>query len=238
VSITIGARQWEISLDDAQAAVAGYAFAVQKFGKEHTPKWGYRTFDCIPASPGAEFSHLDILVAAGLNAQLDVDAINALRLATRRAQPYLAAAAERERAFTELSLAELADEPPPGSTGWLLAQAYRQMETTPHVGLARAHEVLHHKQPMLVPLLDNLTAGIYQDTKGHRLRSDWNLWQHVRAEIDGNKGEFEALRQWFAAQAAARGDAPLGLLRLHDILVWLSADKRQWDDALTAGKAL
>ena len=51
MSITIGVRQWEISLDDAQAAVAGYAFAEQKLGKEHAPKWGYRTFDCIPASP-------------------------------------------------------------------------------------------------------------------------------------------------------------------------------------------
>ena len=86
MSIRIGAGRWEIPLDDAKAAVAGYAFAEQELGEEQAPKWGYRTFDCIPASPGAEFSDLDILVAAGLNAQLDVNAIVALRLATGRAQ--------------------------------------------------------------------------------------------------------------------------------------------------------
>ena len=238
MSITIGAGRWEIPLDDAKAAVAGYAFAERRLGEEKAPKWGYRTFDCIPASPGAEFSDLDITVAAGLNAQLDVDAIAALQLATRRAQPYLTAAAERDQVFTELPPAELADEPLRGSTGWLLAQAYRQMESTPYVGLARAHKVLHHKQPLLVPLLDNITAGIYQDDKGHRLRGDWNLWQHVRAEIDGNRAELEDLREWFAGRAAARDGAPLGLLRLHDILVWLNAGERQWNDALTAGKRL
>jgi hypothetical protein len=121
VSITIGAGRWDIPLDDAKAAVAGYAFAERRLGDEKAPKWGYRTFDCIPASPGAEFSDLDITVAAGLNAQLDIDAIAALQLATRRAQPYLTAAVEREQRFTELPPAELNDEPPRGSTGWLLA---------------------------------------------------------------------------------------------------------------------
>ena len=37
-------------------------------------------------------------------------------------------------------------------------QAYKQMHTVGYVGLARAHKVLHHKQPLLVPLMDNLTA--------------------------------------------------------------------------------
>ena len=112
------------------------------------------------------------------------------------------------------------------------------MECTPHVGLARAHKVLHHKQPLLVPLLDTVTAGIYQDDTGHRLRGDWNLWQHVRAEIDDSRAEFEDLREWFTGQAAARGGLPLGLLRLHDILLWLNAAGRQWKDALIAGQGL
>jgi len=110
-------------LDEAKAAVAGYAFAVREVGEERAPRWGYRTFDCVPASPGPDFSDLDILVAAGLNGELDVAAIGALQLATRRAAPYLAEAADRGQEFGRLTLAELADNPPAGTTGWLLDRA-------------------------------------------------------------------------------------------------------------------
>ena len=66
-----------------------------------------------PGFPWPGFSDLDILVAAGLNAQLGVNAIGALQVATRQAGPLLAAAAERGLAFTELPLDKLADAPPP-----------------------------------------------------------------------------------------------------------------------------
>lgn len=115
MSIRIGAGRWEISLDDAKAAATGYAFAGRKTGNGQAPKWGYRTFDCIPPSPGADFSDLDILVAAGLNAQLGVNAIGALQVATRQAAPLLAEAAERGPVFTELPLDELTGTPPPGT---------------------------------------------------------------------------------------------------------------------------
>jgi hypothetical protein len=84
VSISLAAKRWTIALDEAKAAVAGYAFAVCEVGDELAPRWAYRTYDCIPASPGPDFSDLDILVAAGLNGELDVAAIGALQLATRR----------------------------------------------------------------------------------------------------------------------------------------------------------
>ena len=71
-------------LEQAKTAVAGYAFATQPVcQQEQVPKWGYRTYDCIPASPGPEFSDLDIFVAGGLNAQLDVKAVGSLQVAAR-----------------------------------------------------------------------------------------------------------------------------------------------------------
>jgi hypothetical protein len=100
VSISLAAKRWTIALDEAKAAVAGYAFAVREVGDELAPRWAYRTYDCMPASPGPDFSDLDILVAAGLNGELDVAAIGALQLATRRAGPYLAQAAVRDRSST------------------------------------------------------------------------------------------------------------------------------------------
>jgi len=236
--IRIGVGQYTIPLEEAKLAVAGYAFATRPvYEEDQAPKWGYRTFDCIPASPGPDFSDLDIFVAGGLNAQLDVNVLGALRVAARRAAGDLALAASLHRQFVDLPLEELSDDPPPETTGWLLARAYRQMESIPYVGLARAHKVLHHKQPLFVPLLDNVTAGVYQDDTGKRLRADWNLWQHVRSEIGDNRADFEVLREWFASRAATRGGVPLGLLRLHDILLWLHATG-QWPDALAAGSML
>jgi hypothetical protein len=204
--IRIASGRWAIPLENAKAAVAGYAFATRPVHEQdRAPKWAYKTYDCVPASPGEDFSDLDIFVADGLNAHLDVNAVGALQVAVRRAARDLADAARHQHQLVDLPVEELSDDPPPDSIGWLLTRAYRQMESTRYVGLARAHKVLHHKQPLLVPLLDNVTAGIYQDDKGNRLRADWNLWQHVHKEIGDNSTEFEELREWFASQAAARG---------------------------------
>jgi Family of unknown function (DUF6308) len=118
-----------------------------------------------------------------------------------------------------------------------LARAYQCLATTRDVGFARAHKVLHHKQPLLVPVLDSVTAAIYQGERGKRLRTDWNLWQHIRDEIDANRAKYEELREWFAGQAATRGGVALGLLRLHDVLLWLHGSW-QWSDALADGSKL
>jgi hypothetical protein len=230
VSIGIAAGQWNIELEEAQAAVAGYTFAVRVVGGELAPRWGYRTYDCVPASPGPDFSDLDILVAAGLNGELDVAAIGALYLATRRAAPYLAEAADQAREFSELTLAELADDPSAGTAGWFLNKAWQQMMNTPDVGRALTHKILHHKQPALFPLLDRRTADVLRPA-GRPQRQ--NAWQVIWSDIDRSRAEFERLRSWFANLAAERGGLPLGLLRLYDILVWLQATG-QWKAAITA----
>jgi hypothetical protein len=238
VMINIAAGRWAISLEEAKAAVAGYAFATRP-ADDHgeAPKWGYKTYDCVPASQGPEFSDLDIFVAAGLNAQLNVSAVGALQVAVRGVGKDLAQAASHQREFADLSMEELSDDPPRESTGSLIARAYLLMKGTKYVGLARAHKVLHHKQPMLVPLLDNITAKVYRDGRGKRLRSEWNLWQHVRDEVANSRVEFDELREWFAGEANARGCVPLGLPRLHDILLWLHATD-QWTDAVAEGSSL
>lgn len=176
---------------------------------------GYRTYDCVPASPGPEFGDLDILVAAGLNGELDVAAIGALHLATRRAPPCLAEAADREQEFGRLALAELADNPQRRPLGGCRTGAWKQMMSTPGVGRPRTHKLLHHKRPALFPLLDRQTAGVLRPAGQPH---GWNAWQVIWADIDGSRAGFEELRAWFAGLAAARRGVPLGLPRLHDIL--------------------
>jgi hypothetical protein len=91
MTIMIGSGARTSTMDEAKAAVAGYAFGTAETagpsGTELRPRWAYRTYDCIPASPGETFSDLDILVAAGLNARLTAWSIAAAQLAVRRAAP-------------------------------------------------------------------------------------------------------------------------------------------------------
>jgi hypothetical protein len=155
----------------------------------------------------------------------------ALQLAVKRAAAPLAEAARRGKDFTSLTSEELADDPPPDTAGWYLTRAWSQMMDTPDVGVALTHKVLHHKQPHLFPLLDALTADALRNAPGGR-----NIWQQIHAEISDARQDFEDLRAWFAPVAAARGGVPLGLPRLHDILLWLHA-AGQWDDALAAGES-
>lgn len=95
------------------------------FRPELAARWGYRTYDCMPASAGDEFSDLDIVVAAGLNGQLNISAVGALQMAVRRAAPWLAEAAHAGTDFADLPRGHLGDDPAQGTVGWSLTQAWR-----------------------------------------------------------------------------------------------------------------
>lgn len=241
MTLEIGSGKFQFSTGDARLAVAGYAFGTRviepdrtmagAFEPELAPLWGYRTYDCVPASAGDDFSNLDILVAAGLNGRLDISAVGALQVAARRAAPWLARAVRAGMDFADLPRGDLADDPPHGTVGWSLSEAWRQMMATPDVGVALTHKVLHHKRPALFPMLDNLTAAKLSAAPEGR-----NAWQQTHAEISNARDAFEELRSWFEIAAAARNGAALSLPRLHDILLWLHS-AGQWEDALAAGKA-
>jgi len=257
MAIEIGVGQFHISPDDARLAVLGYAFGTREvrpspkafsgaFEQELAPRWGYCTHDCIARSDDTEFTDLDVLVAAGLNGRLGVDSVAALKLATGRAAGSVAAAAKivavAARAandgvrlsFADLASNELAGDPPEGSIGALLAQAWRQMMSTPGVGVALTHKVLHHKQPEIFPLLDNLTI---EKLSGRPTRR--SAWQQIHLELAASREEFESLRSWFAEQAADRGGVAVSLTRLYDILLWLKAKGvNEWEAALEAGSRL
>ena len=108
------------------------------------------------------------------------------------------------------------------------------MMSTPDVGRALTHKVLHHKRPALFPLLDRQTADVLRPAGQPH---GWNAWQVIRADIDGSRAASRSCAPWFAGLAAARGGVPLGLPRLHDILVWLQAAD-QWNAAVKAADQL
>ena len=238
--IEMAVGQLRLTQDQARLAVAGYAFGSctihpkkafdGAFQADRVPRWGYQTFDCVPASAGEEFNVADVLVASGLNGRLDVRAIAVLHSAANRAAGPLATAERLQPSFADMSSAELSDHPPDSSAGEALSRAWQQMMATRRVGTALTHKVLHHKRPALFPLLDRHTA-----TALHERPNERNSWQQINAELNDNRTEFEALRSWFEGHAKQRGTAALSLPRLHDILLWLYA-MEQLADAMNAGE--
>lgn len=188
------------------------------FASHTVPRYAYRTYDCVLASDGARFSDLDLLVIAGLNARVDMTAFARLRSFADRAADHLDAAHRMQPDFLQLHRDEVGADPPEGSAGWHLSQAWRQGMATPGLGIARVHKALHHKRPWLVPLLDNETA---KPIRAAAVARACRSWQLIHDEIHAHAGHFRTLADEFGKLAADTGGVSLSWLRLYDILVWM-----------------
>jgi len=188
------------------------------FAPHPVPRYAYRTYDCIPASDGPQFSDLDLLVTAGLNARIDMTTFARLRSFADRAAGHLDAAHQLQPDFLRLHRDEVGDEPPQGSAGWHLSEAWRQGMATPGLGIARVHKMLHHKRPRLVPLLDNKTAEPIRAAAAVKACGSWQL---IHDEIHAHAGHFQALADGFDELATTIDGVSVSWLRLYDILVWM-----------------
>jgi hypothetical protein len=188
------------------------------FSPQVVPRFAYRTYDCIAASDGPGFTDLDLLVSAGLNARIDMRAFARLRNFADRATGDLDRAHAIQPDFLRLTRDEVGDDPPQGSAGWYLFQAWRQGMATPGLGVARVHKTLHHKRPRLVPLLDNETRGPIG--KAARV-AGCGQWQLIWDEIHAHAEHFQKLADKFDERARCVGGISLSWLRLYDILVWM-----------------
>ena len=189
------------------------------FTQQVVPYFAYRTYDCVTASDGPGFTDLDLLVSAGLNARIDVRAFARLRNFADRAAADLDRAHASQPDFLRLTREEVGDDPPEGSAGWYLFQAWRHGMATPGLGVARVHKTLHHKRPRLVPLLDNETSRPI----GKAARAaGCGQWQLIWDEIHAHAGHFLALADRFDERARSVDGVSLSWLRLYDILVWMS----------------
>jgi hypothetical protein len=216
------------SQEDALDAVREYAFGTETiapdarfpdaFSSHEVPRYAYRSYDCVPASPARRFSDLDLFVGAGLNAGVDVSTFVRLRSFADRAAGHLDIAHSRQPDFLRLTREEVSDCPPDGSAGWHLNRAWRQGMATPGLNVARVHKTLHHKRPQLVPLLDNQT--IQPIAEAARV-SGCAQWQLIYDEIHAHADYFGSLAGDFDKLATGVDDVSLSWLRLYDILVWM-----------------
>lgn len=224
--------------DEAIDTVLWYASATETvrpdpgdaFAPHEVPQYAYRTYDCVPASSDPSFSDLDLYVAAGLDARVDVATIARLRSFADRAAGPLEQARRSGRPFWDLDPDEIGDAPPPGTVGAHLHEARRQGLATPGLGVARVHKTLHHKCPHLVPLLDHESIGpIRAAAEG---RPDWRV---IHDEINDQRDAFAVLADRFADWAVDNGGVPLTFLRLYDVLIWMQVMNQRKAVAISRG---
>jgi hypothetical protein len=216
-----------IPFDTALAAVLGYARGRRPLhfrspgnptGRWVTvPAFGYERFDRQPV-PAGPLGEVDILTAEGLHGRLDPDGWAAMKGVLDDVGPLADAAIERAagRPFWELPADEFSVLAEPGTVGGQLRRIWQHCEVTPDVQPAHVTAALHHRRPDLVPLVVRTTR--------------WHLLPHVR---EGDSGVEAVIHRELRANASAFARleaelAPLGLtrLRLHDVLLWLSASLR------------
>jgi hypothetical protein len=213
--------------DTALAAVLGYARGRRPLhfrspgnptGRWVTvPAFGYERFDRQPV-PAGPLGEVDILTAEGLHGRLDPDGWAAMKGVLDDVGPLADAAIERAagRPFWELPADEFSVLAEPGTVGAQLRRIWQHCEVMPDVQPAHVTAALHHRRPDLVPLVVRTTR--------------WHLLPHVR---EGDSGVEAVIHRELRGNASAFARleaelAPLGLtrLRLHDVLLWLSASLR------------
>ena len=227
--------------------IAGYAFHVvtpkpshvrgPAFGPEPTTtrsRWGYRTYDCIPAAVG-RFANTDLLIAGGLNGRPDVTVVGALQACLpdlNEALSHLDPDSVGEGGsppFWELERDQIAD-PEPDTHGWWLSRAWWVLMRQRSIGPAITHKTLHHKRPRLWPLLDNPTLK----------RFDEMAWPAIHDQLTRQRDEWSRLEDDFESLTKTHGGVALTRLRLYDILLWLDtagelADARRKGRKVLAG---
>ena len=225
-----------LPFDTALAAVLGYArgrrplrFRSPSYPEGRwvqVPAFGYERFDRQRRVDGP-FGDADVLVAEGLHGRLDRDSWTAVRAALETAQPRADAVVERaaDRPLWDLPDDEFSVLAEPGTVG----AALRELSTLPGVPAGLVPAALHHRWPWLFPLVAATTRR--------------QLWPHVQEGDSGVEAvihrELRAAAVGFGAleTAVAELGLPLLRLRLHDILLWLSAGLRL-THAVALGRAV
>jgi hypothetical protein len=215
--------------DTALAAVLGYARGRRplhfRSPSSPTGRWvqipafGYERFD-LRAGSDLPLGEPDILTAEGLHGRLDPAAWSAMKSLLDDVRPLADAVLERAagRPMNRLPDDEFSVLAEPGTVGAHFRDIGRLVQEARGVSAPHVSAALHHRSPDLFPLLVRTTR--------------WQLLPHVR---EGDSGVEAVIHRELRANAHAleslqraltgRG-ITLTVLRLHDVLLWLSGSLR------------
>jgi hypothetical protein len=183
------------------------------------PAFGYERFD-LRAGSDLPLGEADILTAEGLHGRLDPDAWSAMKSLLDDVRPLADAVVERSagRSFCELPDDEFSVLAEPGTVGALLRQIGRLAQETPGVSAPHVSAALHHRRPDLFPLLVRTTRW---QLLPHVREGDSGVEAVIHREVGANARAFESLERALTASGIR-----LTVLRLHDVLLWLSGSLR------------
>jgi hypothetical protein len=212
--------------DTALAAVLGYARGrrplryrspIEREGRwVLVPAFGFERFDRRPV-PLGPLGDDDVLVAEGLHGRLDPDGWATVRRALDDVEPTAGAMAARAggRPFWELPDDEVSVLGEPGTVG----AALRTLGEPPGPHGRYVVAALHHRAPALVPVV---TRTSWLQLVPHLVEGDSGVAAVVHRELRTNAEAFGALEEVLADLLGHR----LTRLRLHDLLLWLTATLR------------
>jgi hypothetical protein len=189
----------------------------------HVPAFGYERFDRRPPSV-RPLGEPDILTAEGLHGRLDPESWAAMKAVLNEVGPLADAVHARAagRPFSELPDDEFSVLAEPGTVGALLRQIGQLTEAAPGVSPPHIAAALHHRRPWLFPL--SVRATRWQ-LLPHVREGDSGVEAVIHREIRANRAGFGTLKE-AVADLLPDAETPLTQLRLHDVLLWLSATLR------------
>jgi hypothetical protein len=227
------------SEDEARAALSGYAFGqislswkpprgLPRDSDLGLPpsagtryRWGYWSFDCVPASP-SRVSVEDIVATAALDTGVSGDAVlglDAIRHDLNETLMHIPVTTT----FWQLPVKDFNERPPAsGTVSWWAWRAWALLMGLPGVDRAITHKLLHRKRPWLFPMLDSVTSAHLGGSRA---------WATIWEDLTRHEQEFVGLEDWFAALASAHDGVRLTRLRIHDIMLWgeLSGDRQMME---------
>ena len=229
-----------LPVDVALAAVLGYARGRRPFhyrapnartgrGVE-IPAFAYERFDRRAGAVGP-LGEPDILTAEGLHGRLDPESWAAMKAVLDDVAPLADDTIDRAagRPFDALPGDEFSVLAEPGTVGARLRRIWQHCSDLPDVSAQHVTAALHARRPSLFPLLSRSTR--------------WQLFPHVR---EGDSGVEAVIHREIRANGSAFGrladelaalDIALTVLRLHDVLLWLSGTLRL-THAVALGRAV
>jgi Family of unknown function (DUF6308) len=180
--------------------------------------YAYPSYDRLVTNNAPELVDGDLLAPTLLEAHVDLARFSVLR----RMLPSLG---ERLAALPDVALEDAGDD-----VVEAVARCFDVLDEKQFAGRGVRgtiiSKVLHRKRPDLVPLYDSRIWTAYTAT-GAVPRASHRTWvefmvllcKQMRDDINANRDEFESLRK-----VAAGAGAQLTLLRILDILVWMSSE--------------
>jgi hypothetical protein len=188
----------------------------------HVRAFGYERYDRLPRTEGSPGDR-DVLVAEGLHGRLDRPGWTAVRAALVDVWPLADAAVERAagRAFEELDADEFSVLAEPGTVGAALREIWARCAERPGVRAEFVTAALHHRHPRVIPHVDVTTR---RQLWPHVQEGDSGPEAVIHRELRANAAGFAALEE--AVAALLPEERVPSRLRLHDVLLWLSAGLR------------